>query len=179
MSKEKDNPYLERAMLTGIYRIAKENSSYLSAQLIFTMVCLYVPTFAAICVIHFIFGANIGFTLEMIALLLLILTLFATAFALFISTVLDRNTNLVTSGVSIVTCILAGCFIPITANNPVITSICKAIPQTEYMNLVHGIEFGGHLHQYTGAIIYILLWTALFLLAGTITAKNKIGKGIC
>lgn len=154
-------------------------SNYLSAQLIFTMVCLYVPTFAAICVIHFIFGANIGFSLGMIALLLLILTLFATAFALFISTVLERNTNLVTSGVSIVTCILAGCFIPIAANNPVFSWICKAIPQTEYMNLVHGIEFGGCLNQYAGAIIYILLWTALLLLGGTLTAKNKIEKGIC
>lgn len=154
-------------------------NSYLTAQFLFTMICLYVPAFAAICVIHFIFGANIGFSMGMIALLLLILTLFATAFALYISTLLEENANLVTSGVSIVTCILAGCFIPIAVNNPVFSWICKAIPQTEYMNLVHGMEFGGHLNQYTGAIIYILLWTALLLLGAALTAKNKIEKGIC
>lgn len=153
--------------------------SYLTAQQIFTMVCLYLPTFAAICVIHFISGTNIGYPLGMTALLLLPITLLATAFALFISTVLDRNTNLVTSGISIVTCILAGCFVPIVTDNPVFSWLLRWIPQTEYITLVHGIEFGGHLGEYMGAAIYILLWTVLLWTAGIVVTTRKIEKGVC
>lgn len=149
---------------------------YLSAQLIFTMVCLYFPTFAAILAIHFVCGTYIGYPLGVIALLLLILTLFSTAFALFISSALDRNASLVTSGVSIVTCILAGCFVPIVTNNSVLSQILKLIPQSSYMTLVHGIEFGDRLGEYTGAAVYILLWTLLLWLAGIAVTQMKAGK---
>lgn len=151
---------------------------YLSAQLIFTMLCLYLPTFAAICVIHFVFGAAIGYSLGVIALLLLILTLFATAFALFISSLLDRDTNLVTTGISIVTCILAGCFVPILTNHFGWSVLCRLIPQSSYMNLVHGMEFGGHFCQYSGSLTYLFFWIGLLFLMGIMITKKKIEKGI-
>lgn len=149
---------------------------YLSAQQIFTFLCLYLPTFGAICVIHLVFGAAIGYSLGVIGLLLLLLTLFATAFALFISSVLDRNANLVTSGISIVTCILAGCFVPIITNNSVFSLICKVIPQRSYMDFAHGMEFGGHFCEYPGPVIYIFLWTALLWSVGIIVTKRRVGK---
>ncbi|BCK83676.1 hypothetical protein MM59RIKEN_09950 [Pusillibacter faecalis] len=123
-------------------------NQYLTAQFIFTLTCLYVPTFAAIAVIHGIFGVEIGFPIAEIAVLLLLLTVFATAFALFIATAFDRNTNLVATGISVVTCIVAGCFVDISTNNPILTTIFKIIPQTEFMELVHGVEFGGSYIQF-------------------------------
>lgn len=82
---------------------------------------------------------------------------FSTAFALFIATVFDRNTNLIATGISVVTCIVAGCFIEINTNNPVLAAIFKIIPQTEFMELVHGIEFGKNYFQFRYGIAYILL----------------------
>lgn len=41
------------------------------------------------------------FSIAHIAVLLLLLTVFATAFALFIATVFDRNTNLIATGINI------------------------------------------------------------------------------
>ena len=149
--------------------------SYLSAQFIFTLLCLFIPTYIAICIIHLIFGINIGLSLGIMALLLFLVTLFATSFALFISTMLDRNTNLIATGISIITCILAGCFIPITTNNPVITWILKLIPQTEFMDIVHSIEFGVKFNNFE--IFYILLWTFLLLTISITISQKRIQKG--
>ena len=149
--------------------------SYLSAQFIFTLLCLFIPTYIAICIIHLIFGINIGLSLGIMALLLFLMTLFATSFALFISTMLDRNTNLIATGISIITCILAGCFIPITTNNPVITWILKLIPQTEFMDIVHSIEFGVKFNNFE--IFYILLWTFLLLTISITISQKRIQKG--
>ena len=152
-------------------------NQYLIAQFIFTLTCLYVPTFAGIAVIHGIFGVEIGFPIAEIAVLLLLLTVFATAFALFIATAFDRNTNLVATGISVVTCIVAGCFVDISTNNSILTTIFKIIPQTEFMELVHGVEFGGSYIQFRYGIIYILLWVFVLLIAGVRIAKNRIAKG--
>lgn len=152
-------------------------NQYLAAQFIFTLICIYAPTFAAIAIIHALFGVEIGFSIANIAVLLLLLTVFATAFALFIATVFDRNTNLIATGISVVTCIVAGCFIEISTNNPVLAAIFKMIPQTEFMELVHGIEFGKNYFQFRYGIAYILLCSLFFVAMGINIAKRRISKG--
>lgn len=57
------------------------------------------------------------------------------------------------------------------------TTIFKIIPQTEFMELVHGVEFGGSYIQFRYGIIYILLWVFVLLIAGVRIAKNRIAKG--
>lgn len=152
-------------------------NQYLIAQFSFTLICLYVPTFATIFIIHDLFGVAVGFSMTEIAVLLLLLTIFATAFALFIATVFDRNTNLIATGISVVTCIIAGCFIEISTNNPILAMIFKAIPQSEFMELVHGIEFGESYLQFRYGIVYILLWSFILVGAGVGISKGKIKKG--
>lgn len=146
--------------------------SYLSAQFIFTLLCLFIPSYIAICIIHLIFDIDIGLSLGIMALLLFLMTIFATSFALFISTILDRNTNLIATGISIVTCILGGCFLSITTNNPIITFILKFIPQTEFMDIVHSIEFGMKFNNFE--VFYILLWIFLLLMFSIIVFQKRI-----
>ena len=152
-------------------------TQYLSAQFIFTIVGLYVPTYAAIAVIHGLFHIEIGFRMVEIAILLLLLTVFAAAFALFIATIFDRSTNLIATGISVVTCIASGCFIEISVNNSLLTALFSIIPQSKFMGLVHGIEFGGSYGQFQYEITYILLWTVLLAVAGISVAKIRIAKG--
>lgn len=152
-------------------------NQYLVAQFFFTLICLYIPTFAAIFIINGLFGVTISFSMTEIAALLLLLTIFATAFALFIATVFDRNTNLIATGISVVTCIMAGCFIEISTNNPILAMIFKAIPQTKFMELVHGIEFGGSYFQFRYEIIYVWLWSLILITAGIRISKARIKKG--
>ena len=152
-------------------------NQYLAAQFIFTLICLYVPTFIATAIIHGLFGVEIGFNIANIAVLLFLLSIFATAFALFVATIFDRNTNLVATGISVVTCIIAGCFVEISTKKPILAAIVKIIPQTEFMELVHGIEFGKNYFQFRYGIVYIMLCSLFFVAMGISIAKRRISKG--
>lgn len=167
--------------LKGTFRrilISPHNENhYLSAQFIFTLTCLYIPTFISIVIIHTLFGIEIGFSIGEFAILLLILTVFVTAFALFIATLFDRNTNLIATGISVVTCILGDCFVDISTSDHILSALFKIIPQTEFMELVHGIEFGGSYIQYRYDILYILLFSLLLVVIGIGIAKRRIEKG--
>ena len=57
----------------------------------------------------------------------MLLDLFATGFSLFICSIFDRNTNLVATGISVVTCILAGCFIPFSVNNSIVSGLLNFV----------------------------------------------------
>lgn len=151
--------------------------TYLASQLLFTFICLYVPTYGAILLFRIFFGISIGVSFGTMALLLFVLTLFATSFALFISSSLKRNINLVTSGISIVTCILAGCFIPLTTDNKVLTTIFKTLPQSTFMEMVHGLEFGRYFRAYSWSLYYLFLWSFFLWLGGIIITKKRIAKG--
>lgn len=167
---------------TGIFRrimsVKSQLRAYLCAQLLFTFVSLYVPTYIAIVVAKFCLGAAIGYSLGMLAMLLLIIALFATAFAIFISTILDRNINLVTSGISIITCILSGCFLAITSDNKILTWIIDVMPQKAYMDLVHGIEFGGSFTDYRGQLVYLLVLSLIFMITAVSIIKTRTEKGV-
>ena len=108
-------------------------------------------------------------------LLLMLLDLFATGFSLFICSILDRNTNLVATGISVVTCILAGCFIPFSVNNSIVSGLLNLIPQTKYMNIVHNIEFGTAIDF--SNVAYILLFTFLLLVFGFMILQKRVQKG--
>lgn len=164
-----------RRIMTTVANIG----SYLSAQLVFTFVSVYVPTYAAILLAKLCLGLELGYSLGTLALLLMILTLLSTTFALFICTVLNRNINLATSGISIVTCILAGCFVPISSSeNKILTAIESILPQSAYMDMVHGIEFGGLFADYSGELIYILIVTGLFFVTAIALVKTKTSRGV-
>jgi len=121
------------------------------------------------------FQMNLGINLWIMGGLLLLLDLFATGFSLFICSILDRNTNLVATGISVVTCILAGCFIPFSVNNSIVSGLLNLIPQTRYMNIVHNIEFDNTVDF--SNIAYILLFTFLLLVFGFMILQKRVQKG--
>lgn len=166
-------------MFQRIMATTANTGSYLLSQLLFTFVSVYVPTYTAILLAKLCFRLDLGYSLGMLAFLLMILILFSTAFALFISTVLNRNVSLVTSGISIVTCILAGCFVPLSSTeNKILTTIGSILPQSAYIDMVHGIEFGGNFADYRGKLLYILICTGLFFIIAIMLIKTKASKGV-
>lgn len=170
--------YPEDRTRNTFYRImcsSVSGTKYLLAQFIFTFIALFLPTFIAICVFYVMFQMNLGINLWIMGGLLLLLDLFATGFSLFICSILDRNTNLVATGISVVTCILAGCFIPFSVNNSIVSGLLNLIPQTRYMNIVHNIEFDNTVDF--SNIAYILLFTFLLLVFGFIILQKRVQKG--
>lgn len=170
--------YPEDRLKKTFYRIMCSSVSgarYLLAQFIFTFIALFVPTFIAICAFYVLLHINLGISLWIMGLLLMLLDLFATGFSLFICSILDRNTNLVATGISVVTCILAGCFIPFSVNNSIVSGLLNLIPQTKYMNIVHNIEFGTAIDF--SNVAYILLFTFLLLVFGFMILQKRVQKG--
>lgn len=151
---------------------------YLFVHAVFIFVCLYVPSCLAIVLIKIIFHVNIGFPYLTLMLLMAVLTALATAFALFMSSIMDRNINLATSGISIVTCILAGCFIPFGENNKFVSWLFGFLPQKAYMTLIHNVEMGQDFLQMKGELINIAVWIIILWLAGFLTVKDRMSKGI-
>jgi ABC-2 type transport system permease protein len=151
---------------------------YLFAQGIFTFLCLYIPSYLAVTIISVCFGINIGFSFGMLAILMMILCALSTAFGLFMTAVLDREISLVASGISMITCVLAGCFISFTDNNKVLDAICSIFPQKSYITLIHGIEKGNGMLEFKGQLIYLLIWIVGLWFLGSIITKTKMKKGI-
>lgn len=161
-------------MLRRILMTSANTGSYLAAQLVFTFTSVYVPTYAAILLAKLCLGLELRYSLGEMALLLMILTLLATTFSLFISTVLNRNINLTTSGISIVTCTLAGCFVSLpSSGSKLLIAIESILPQSAYMVMVHGIEFGGHFMDYSRELLYILTCTGLFFVVAIALSRTK------
>ncbi|MDI3410312.1 hypothetical protein QKW52_07520 [Bacillus sonorensis] len=92
-----------RRMLASPLSVGK----YLFVQSIFTFLCLYIPSYLAIVITCQLFGAEIGYSFGMLAVLLSILTAMATGFSICMTSVMKRNINLAASGISVVTCVLA------------------------------------------------------------------------
>lgn len=151
---------------------------YIFAQEIFTFLGVYIPTFIAVAVVKECFGVDIDFSLGLLAILLAILSAFSTAFAIFMASVLDRDISLVSSGIIVITSVLAGCFYSFTDGSKILDAACSILPQKEYMTMIQGIENGSGLLQFKGQLIYLLIWIIVLWFLGSIITKTKIKRGI-
>lgn len=151
---------------------------YLFSQGILTVLFLFIPTYVAIVIANAGFGINLGYSLGMMALLLGILTVFSTSFALFISSLIERNTSLAASGIAVITCILAGCFISFSDNNTLLDNVLNLIPQKAYMNMIQGIAGGGKFFNYMDQVIYLMIWIVGFWVIGGVITSHKVKNGI-
>lgn len=173
--------YPEDRMLKTFKRILVSPvhvGKYLLVQFIFTFLCLYIPTYLAILITNVLFHAEIGFRLDILAGLLCVLTVLATAFAIFMASVMDRNISLMTSGISVITCVLSGCFISFAPHHPILNALCAILPQKAYMTFIHGIEMGDSMWEYKTQVIYILMWSSAFCFLGDFITRRRTNKGI-
>ncbi len=151
---------------------------YLFSQGMFTFLCLFIPSYLAVTIITVCFKINIGFSFGMLALLIMLLCALATTFGLFMTAVLDSEISLVASGISMITCVVGGCFISFTDNNKVLDAICSIFPQKHYITMIHGIEKGSGILEFKGQFIYLLIWIVGLWLFGSFITNRKMKKGI-
>ncbi|MFV9833028.1 MULTISPECIES: ABC transporter permease [Bacillus] len=173
--------YPEDRMLKTFRRILVSPvhvGNYLLVQFIFTFLCLYIPTYLAIVITNVFFHAEIGFRLDILAGLLGVLIMLATGFAIFMASVMDRNISLMSSGISVVTCVLSGCFLSFAPHHPLLNALCEILPQKAYMTFIHGVETGHTMWEYKIQIVYILMWSAVFCFLGGFITRRRIIKGI-
>ena len=150
---------------------------YLFVQGIFTFVCLFIPSYLALVITKVVFGVNIGYSYGMLAILMGILSALSTALALFIASVLKRDYSLAATGIYVITCVLAGCYISFTGNNKILDAICSIIPQKSYITLIQGIENGKGMLEFKGQLAYLLVWIVALWFFGSLITKSKMKRG--
>lgn len=155
-------------------------SKYLISQGIFDFVVAFIPTYAVVVLVKYVFNVNIGFSCIQFAGLLALLLLLGTAFALFITSFVDDvdNAAMLGNAIIMITSILSGSFYSFTGDNKILDTLVSAIPFKGYLTLVQGIENGRSLTNYYGQLIYVIaVILVLFSLGTFITKRNlKIGK---
>ncbi|MBB4825966.1 ABC-2 type transport system permease protein [Sporosarcina luteola] len=151
---------------------------YLVAQGMFTFSCLFVPTYFVILVMKICFKINIGFGLGALTGLLIIATALATAFSLFMASVMNRNISLATSGISILTCLLAGCLFNYDSQSKWLDAVTNILPQKPFMTLSQGMEGGQTFSDFPWQIGYIVGWIIVLWFEGSLITKKKVQKGI-
>lgn len=156
------------------------SSKYLVSQGIFDFLVAFIPTYVAVIGAKDIFNIDIGFSYLQLAGVLALLLIMGTAFALFITSIMDDvdNAAMLANAIIMITSILAGSFYSFTDDNKILDTIVTAIPFKGYLTLVQGIENGKGLSNYYGQLTYILgLSLVLFILGTFITKRNlKTGK---
>ncbi|QTD42078.1 ABC transporter permease [Sporosarcina sp. Te-1] len=151
---------------------------YLVAQGMFTFSCLFVPTYFVILVMKVCFKTDVGFGLGTLAGLLIIATALATAFSLFMASVMNRNISLATSGISILTCLQAGCLFNYDSENKWLNAVTNILPQKPFMTLSQGIEGGQTFFDFPWQISYIVGWIIVLWLAASLITNKKVQNGI-
>lgn len=150
---------------------------YFLAYGIMTFLFIFLPTYIVLVITKLCFGVDIGYGLIMLAILIGILSALSTAFALFLSSVIEREETVAANGIYVITCVLAGCFYSFTGNNKVFDFFCSILPQKQYMTLIQGIENGKDVLQFKGQLVYLLIWIVALWILGSAITKNKMNKG--
>lgn len=153
-------------------------NTYFLAQGAFTFICSYIPCLLAMIFAKECIGIKMGFGIGMLAILIGILSAFATAFGLFISSVLNRNISVTASLIAILTSLLAGCFQFFEVNNKILDAIFSIIPQKSYMTLIEGVEKGRGMLEFKGQLVYLLVWIIVLWFTGIFISKRKVTKGV-
>ncbi len=185
---------LQGLMFMTLYSDDKENKTfkrigvspvpigcYLLAHGIFNFLFVYIPTFAVLVVCKEALKVNIGLGYVHYLLLLGILSMLSTAFALFMSSVMENADNCMTLGSTVVTLtsILAGSFYSFNSGNAMVKNLIGVLPQKSYLNLVQGIEQGKALGAFLPQLGYMLALSILLFALGAVICKRKFNQGIC
>lgn len=154
-------------------------SKYLMSQGVFDFVVAFVPTYVSVIVVNAVFNVNIGFNYLQFAGLLALLMLLGTAFALFITSIIEDvdNAAMLGNAIILITSIISGTFYSFTDDNKILNTLVSIVPFKPYLTLVQGIENGKNLSNYYGQLIYVLAVILVMFILGTLITKRNLKTG--
>lgn len=153
--------------------------SYIAGHCIFNFLMMYVPTFLVLIVEKELFKVDIGFSYMQYSYLLFIVTMLSTAFAYFMSVVIENSDDsmMMSSFIIVISSILSGCFYSLNSKNDIVSKIMTLMPQKNYISLVQGIESNKSLINYPVELCYLFLIAAIFFILGTIICRKLLREG--
>ncbi len=168
------------------YRIIKRVISspvsvgtYLFSHAVTNFLLILIPTFIIICISKALLGVNVGFGYFQYFAFLSLMTLLATSFALFMSSITKKadNSVMATSAIAVLSSILAGSFGKIGNHSTVMKNVLNILPQKNYLSIVQGIEQGKGLSEFAPQLIYYFTFCILLIVASVVITNKKIIRG--
>lgn len=154
--EDKELRRMERILLSPI-----TFSTYLGGMILFTMLSVILPallTLAVCCIV----GIDIGFSLAVYAGLLFVLSLFATAFALFLNTLFAQKdtANMLGSALAVLASIISGGFYEVANEGGILDTIASMLPTKAILQLSESLE-AGLTSQAVEHLVFVLLWAVI------------------
>lgn len=154
--EDKELRRMERILLSPI-----TFSSYLGGMILFTMLSVILPALFTLAVCSIV-GIDIGFSLAVYAGLLFVLSLFATAFALFLNTLFAQKdtANMLGSALAVLASIISGGFYEVANEGGILDTIASMLPTKAILQLSESLEVG-LTSQAVEHLVFVLLWAVI------------------
>lgn len=152
---------------------------YLAANCIFSFIMVYVPTMAVLAVCREVLMIEIGFGYLQYAGLLAMVVIFSSAFALFMTAVIENPDNVMAlaSSIAVLTSILSGSFSAVNTGSSNINRLMDLIPQKGYLMMVQGLENGKAFTDYLPQAGYMLALSLAMAVLGVMVCKRRFNEG--
>ncbi len=158
-AEDKEKHMIERVAMSPI-----AFSNYLIGHGIFIIMLIIVPSFAVMAVAK-IAGVTIGFSLIQYALLISILAILSTAFALFLISLfcVTDTSNMIGSSIIVLTSILAGSFYTFAKSDSLFNKILYILPQKDFIHIADAREKKSITGDTELQLLYVMALSVLFL----------------
>lgn len=165
--EDKENHMLQRIRISGCSLF-----QYLLSQSFVTLILSWGFPFIILVIIR-LFGFDIGFSLLEYAFLLFVLTLFSTAFSIFMNSIFDKETtSLSASALIVLTSLLSGTFYSFINDDGIIGICIQFLPQKVLMGLSENITHFKQ-EQWIG-LIYLLGCIIIFYLISKFVGEKSL-----
>lgn len=167
----------EKKVLNRIMSSEMRGSHYLLGHILFVFCMVYFPAFLILIIAKSMVRIDIGMSYLEYSYLLAILVLLGTSFALFVSTVINKEDNVVmfSSSVIVLTSVVSGLFFSIKNHGTIVDWLVGLLPQKQYLLFVESIESGNRIVDSIGNLLYVVTIICIFL-GLSIWVHNKMVK---
>ena len=167
--EDKEKQMLQRISLSGM-----SMTRYLCSQSLLTFLMTWGSTFSILLFTQ-LFGMEIGFSLTIYAFLLTLLCLIATAFAMMMNSIFDKETtSLSASAMIVLTSLLSGTFYSFVSDDGIIGTCINVLPQKVLMNISENINHIQNIQWLE--MLYLLGLVIVFYILAIVVGKKSIVK---
>lgn len=120
-------------------------------------------------------GINPGLPIWLIAVMLVLFTLFSVGFSLIVALIVKNKTMIltITCGLTTILCILGGAWFPVDKSNVVLSKLAALTPHYWFMETIRGVQ-GDATFNFLPAVAMLTLFAVLtYLIAAAVFAKKQ------
>lgn len=138
--------------------------SYITGHAVFIGLLVFVPSMLVVTVAD-LMGIEVGFSIGWYAVLIAVLSLMATAFAMFINAffIVADTANMCGSAVIVLTSVLAGSFYSISKSDSLFNNLLHILPQKDFIQFADVLEKGNVNNSNALQLLYVIIISVLFL----------------